>query len=56
MQLKRDILAFRGESQLPTLNINGRNPTVDGSEDMPLLWARREEGAAGRRSTMTNVT
>jgi hypothetical protein len=34
---KNDILALRGESQLPTLNINGRNPTVDGSEDMPLL-------------------
>jgi hypothetical protein len=30
---------------LPTLDINGRNPTVVGSVDMPLL--RREEGAAG---------
>jgi len=32
---------------LPTLDINERNPTVDGSEDMPVLRMRREEGAAG---------
>jgi isoquinoline 1-oxidoreductase alpha subunit len=27
---------------VPTLNINGRNVSIDGPDDMPLLWALRD--------------
>jgi hypothetical protein len=35
--LENDILAFREESQLPTLNINGRNLTInDAIKEIPM--------------------
>jgi isoquinoline 1-oxidoreductase alpha subunit len=33
---------FLQRSHMPTLSINGRPLTVDGSPDMPLLWALRD--------------
>jgi isoquinoline 1-oxidoreductase subunit alpha len=32
-----------GEETMPTLNINGRNMSVDAAGDTPLLWAIREQ-------------
>ena|SRR5438876_4025590 len=34
--------SFRGGSALATLNINGRDVTVDVPTDMPILWVLRD--------------
>jgi isoquinoline 1-oxidoreductase alpha subunit len=40
---RKRLHAPAGEETMPTLNINGRNMSVDAANDTPLLWAIREQ-------------